>query len=120
MPEHMIVPVEWKAAAGGSGELDGYASVFGNVDADGDVVLPGAFKKTLAERNWSTQPLPLIADHVLSTEGVIGSVRLAAEDTLRLRLRAGFSSTAQAQDILTEMTDGQLKSMSITYQADNH
>src|SRR5258708_14546120 len=120
MPEHMIVPVEWKAAAGGSGELDGYASVFGNVDADGDVVLPGAFKKTLAERNWSTQPLPLIADHELSTEGVIGSVRQAAEDTLGLRVRAGFSSTAKAQDIRTKMIEGHLKGMSFTYQAVKH
>ena len=37
MREHLIAPVlEWKAA-GASGELEGYASVFGNLDQGGDV-----------------------------------------------------------------------------------
>ena len=86
MPEHMIVPVEWKSASGGPGELEGYVSVFGNVDQGGDVVLPGAFANTL--RYWSkqAQPMPLIADHELSTDGVIGSVHSAREDTTGLRV----------------------------------
>src|SRR6266478_5874849 len=98
MPEHMIVPVEWKAvSAGGPGELEGYASVFGNVDLGGDVVLLGAFKKTLSDGSRSKQPLPLIADHDTSTEGVIGSVRQAKEDGIGLWIKAGFASTAKAQ-----------------------
>src|SRR5437763_3570987 len=52
MREHLIAPVlEWKAAAGNTGELEGYVSVFGNLDQGGDVVMPGAFRKTLAD--WS-------------------------------------------------------------------
>jgi HK97 family phage prohead protease len=119
MPEHLIVPVEWKAAPGGAdaGELEGYASVFGNVDLDNDVVLPGAFKKTLADWSKSRQPLPLIADHKLSTEGVIGSVRHAEEDGVGLRVRAGFSRTQKAQDIRANMIDGHLRGMSFTYEA---
>ena len=42
--------VEWKTADG-TGELDGYMSVFGNVDQGGDVVMPGAFRKTFSD--WS-------------------------------------------------------------------
>jgi len=120
MREHLIAPVlEWKAA-GSSGELEGYVSVFGNVDQGGDVVLPGAFKKTLADWRGSKQPLPLIADHDLSTEGVIGSVRDAKEDPVGLWVRAGFSSTAKAQDIRTKMIEGHLKGMSFTYEAVRH
>lgn len=120
MPEHMIVPVEWKAVSGGAGELEGYASVFGNLDQDGDVVLPGAFKRTLAAWSKSSQPLPLIADHDLSTAGVIGSVHDAREDGVGLRVRARFSSDQKAQSIRTKMIEGHLKGMSFTYQAVRH
>jgi HK97 family phage prohead protease len=120
MREHLIAPVlEWKAA-GGSGELEGYVSVFGNLDQGGDVVMPGAFKKTLAEWSRSAQPLPLIADHDLSTDGVIGSVREAKEDPVGLWVRAGFSSDPKAQSIRTKMIEGHLKGMSFTYDAVKH
>jgi HK97 family phage prohead protease len=116
----LLVPAEWKAAAGDAGELEGYASVFGNVDQGGDVVVPGAFKKTLADWSRSRQPLPLIADHDLSTGGVIGSVKQAREDGVGLWIRAGFSSTAKAQDIRAKMLEGHLKGMSFTYEAVRH
>ena len=32
-----------------TGIVTGYFSVFGNLDSDGDIVLPGAFKKTIKE-----------------------------------------------------------------------
>jgi HK97 family phage prohead protease len=122
MPEHMIVPVEWKAVTPGGdpGELEGYCSVFGNIDQDGDVVLPGAFKKTLADWSRSRQPLPLIADHDLSTAGVIGSVREAREDAVGLRVKARFSSDAKAQSVRTKIIEGHLKGMSFTYQTVKH
>jgi HK97 family phage prohead protease len=121
MREYMTVPVEWKAAAGGdAGELEGYASVFGNVDRGGDVVLPGAFKKTLADWSRAAQPMPLIADHDLSTEGVIGSVRQAREDRIGLWVKAGFSSDPKAQSVRTKMVEGHLKGMSFTYETVRH
>jgi len=122
MPEHMIVPVEWKSAAGSpdAGELDGYCSVFGNVDQGGDVVLPGAFRKTLADWSRSKQPLPLIADHELSTAGVIGSVHDAKEDAVGLRVKARFSSDPKAQSVRTKMIEGHIKGMSFTYETVKH
>src|SRR5260221_3570546 len=120
MPEHMIVPVEWKAVSGGPGELEGYASVFGNVDQDGDVVLPGAFKKTLSDWSRSKQHLTLIADEDLSTAGVSGSVHDAREDGTGLRVKARFSSDQKAQSVRTKMVEGHLKGMSFTYHAVKH
>jgi len=113
-------PAEWKAVPGDPGELEGYASVFGNVDQGGDVVLPGAFRKTLADWSRSAQPLPLIADHDLTTEGVIGSVKDAREDTTGLRVTARFSSVPKAQDIRVKMIEGHLRGMSFTYETVRH
>jgi Escherichia/Staphylococcus phage prohead protease len=120
MRKRLVAPVaEWKAA-GSSGELEGYASVFGNVDQGGDVVLPGAFRKTLSDWSRSKQPLPLIADHDLTTDGVIGSVTEAKEDPVGLWVRAGFSSDAKAQSVRTKMIEGHLRGMSFTYEAVRH
>jgi HK97 family phage prohead protease len=112
----LTVGAEWKTAGDSSGELEGYASVFGNVDQGGDVVLPGAFKKTLSGWNQAKQPLPLLADHQLSTDGVIGSVVHAAEDHFGLRVKAKFSSIAKAQDVRVKMIEGHLRGMSFTYE----
>jgi HK97 family phage prohead protease len=121
MSDHMLAPVEWKAAVGSkSGELEGHASVFGNVDQGGDVVLPGAFKKTLADWARSRQPLPLIADHQLSTDGVIGSVTEAKEDGVGLHIRARFASDQKSQDVRTKMLEGHIRGMSFTYDAVKH
>ena len=43
-----------------TGEFEGLASVFGNVDQGGDVVHPGAFKQTIMRRKGR---VPLLRDH---------------------------------------------------------
>src|SRR6266536_1962595 len=96
----LVVPWEWKAVAEStSGELDGYGVFFNNVDLGDDVALPGSCRKTLADREASGRPWPLIADHQLSTDGMIGSVANAREDGQGVRVRARFASTQKAQDI---------------------
>lgn len=47
MNKHMTIPLEIKSLK--KREFEGYGSVFGNKDLGDDVVLPGAFKRTLAE-----------------------------------------------------------------------
>lgn len=115
------VDVEWKAAPGSStGEVEGYASVFGVVDDDGDVVTPGAFRKTAADWSRASQPMPLIADHQLSSDGVIGSVHSLAEDRVGLKFKARFSGTQKAQDIRTNVLGGHLRGMSWTGELRNY
>ena len=48
--KHLNVPFEIKSVSA-TGEFEGYGSVFGIEDSYGDVVMPGAFKRTLNE--WS-------------------------------------------------------------------
>lgn len=44
------VPLEIKASAKDEGVYEGYFSIFGNVDDGGDIIMPGAFQKTIQER----------------------------------------------------------------------
>lgn len=109
------IEVEWKAGTG-PGEAEGYASVFGNVDEVGDVVMPGAFRKTIADWKRAAQPMPLIADHQLSTEGVIGSIASLTEDRHGLRFKARFSRSDKAQRIRQDVLDGHYRGTSFTYE----
>ncbi len=79
--------------------LAGYAALFGISDGAGDVIRPGAFARTLAERGQV--PLPLFWQH--RAEQPIGTVTLAAEDGKGLRVIAridnpqGRAATALAR-----------------------
>jgi uncharacterized protein len=55
------VPFEVKFATSGartSGSFEGYGAVFNNQDSHGDVIEPGAFRESLAERERQGRPLP--------------------------------------------------------------
>jgi HK97 family phage prohead protease len=71
------------------GQFTAYASVFGNVDSYGDVVMPGAFAKTLAEWLKSGNPIPLLFGHNMSDPDYnIGGVVAAEEDAVGLKVTA--------------------------------
>lgn len=112
MLEHLTVPIQWKAG-GDAGTLEGYASTFGNVDLGGDVVVKGAFVKTIA--NIKKNGIPLLADHVASTASVLGTIFDASEDETGLKIKAKFSSAPSAQDVRTKLLEGHLDRMSIGY-----
>jgi HK97 family phage prohead protease len=120
MTGQLTAPIEWKAVDGAAGELDGYGVFFNNIDLGDDVALPGSCRKTLADREASGRPWPLIADHELATTGMVGSVPKAREDGSGVRLRARFASTQKAQDIRTLALEGHPLGMSITYNALQH
>ena len=70
----------------GEGRFSGYLSTFGNVDAGGDVVDPGAFKKILREN----RAFPLLWAHSASTPAqIVGSFH-GEEDARGLKVGGGF------------------------------
>jgi uncharacterized protein len=82
---HKAVPAHVKAAGPGDGLQEGeyraLVSVFGTVDAYGDVVLPGAFTDTLAEWKASGDKIPVWWSHRLDDPDYnIGEV-VDAEET---------------------------------------
>ncbi|GAA4479028.1 hypothetical protein GCM10023094_23530 [Rhodococcus olei] len=65
----------------GEREFTAYASVFGNKDSYGDVVMPGAFAKDLARWSEKGYPIPLLFGHNMSDPDYnIGEIMSAEED----------------------------------------
>jgi HK97 family phage prohead protease len=87
--------------------------VYNVVDQQDDVVLPGAFRKTLAEWRTSKRVIPLTADHTNTTDGVIGSLAQADDTAYGLKTTFKFAATQKAQDIRSLARDGHLTGLSI-------
>lgn len=106
------VPLDLKAVAE-DGEFEGYLSTFGNVDRGMDMVMPGAFRRTLKERKLSS--IKLLRDH--DTRKVIGKWLSMEEDDRGLKVRGKlFAGTVQlATETLALMREGALDAMSIGY-----
>lgn len=71
------------------GQFSAYASVFGNEDSYGDVVVPGAFEKTLADWAAKDAEIPLLFGHRMDDPDFnIGHVVSAVEDAKGLLVTA--------------------------------
>ena len=86
------LPVHVKAGPDdglGEGVFSAYASVFGNVDSYGDVVIPGAFADDLKAWEESGNPIPLLFGHNMSDPDYnLGHVLTAVEDDKGLLVTA--------------------------------
>ncbi len=95
------VPALEAKADAGDGEIAGYASVFDNVDSQGDIIRKGAFARTIAERVAAGKVL-LMARHFAHGGDVaeaIGIITEAKEDDKGLWIRAKLYASPMAQDI---------------------
>jgi HK97 family phage prohead protease len=89
--------------------VEGYASTFGNVDQVGDVVVEGAYKRTLQHRMGR---IKVLRDH----EHPIGVPVRALEDSKGLYTESRISDTQLGNETLTLLRDGVLDRMSIGYE----
>lgn len=92
--------------------FEGYASTFGNIDHDGDIILPGSFSKTIQEA-FPANKIKVLWNH--NWDKVIGKPLAMAEDTKGLHVKAQVSNTTQGNDILELMADGVIDRMSIGF-----
>lgn len=85
-----------------TGEFTGYGSVFGNVDSYGEIVMPGAFKKSLAEHKRNKTRPKMFWQH--DPYSPIGSWLEMAEDDHGLlvtgRLNMAVQKGAEAYALL--------------------
>lgn len=89
--------VSLKMGPKGAGRLMGYASTWGNVDRQGDVVLPGAFKDSI-DFFVKTGFIAQGHDHA----GLpLATIDVAREDDMGLWVEADFHSTPEAQTART-------------------
>jgi len=92
------------------GIFEGYAAVFGNIARTGDVIEPGAFRKTLQEN----PQLPILWQH--NPAEPIGLTVAAVEDNRGLRVKGQLNlETARGREAYALMKQGVLRGLSIGY-----
>jgi hypothetical protein len=94
-----------------SGTLEGYGSTFGNVDEQGDIVVKGAFKRSLADMKAEGRPLKMLFRHV----DLIGAWTTVKEDSKGLFVsgRPLVEDVAQAREAVALAKAGVLDELSI-------
>lgn len=119
--------LEFKFAAEGmdakTGEFAGYGAVFGNVDTHGDVIVPGAFRESLA--HWKSRnalpPMKLMhgsnANPFGGTDLPLGKWREMREDARGLYVEGKISglNTDRGRYNFELMQDGALSALSVGY-----
>lgn len=101
------------------GVISGYAAVFGNVDSHGDMIVPGAFKESLAERKAANRPIPMHVMHrVFGGDGMPAGVwsKIEEDDTgLRVEGKISGMNTDRGRMMFELVKDGALAGVSIGY-----
>lgn len=97
-------------AESGKRRIEGYAAVFGNRDSYGDVIMPGAFARSLKER----PDVKVLWQH--DTEKPIGKQVAAFEDEFGLRAQGELSNIPLVtNEVVPLLEDGVVTGLSIGY-----
>lgn len=97
-----------------SGIVTGYYAAFDNIDSHSDMIVKGAFKKTILERGAEgSNQIKHLYQH--DTYKVLGVPSLLKEDKKGLYFETTFSKTQLAQDILLQYSEKIFNEHSIGY-----
>jgi uncharacterized protein len=111
--EHKFIPLDLKQVAP-DGTFSGYASLFHAEDMGRDIVLPGAFRDSLAERGAAG--IKLLYQH--NPAEPIGVWDFLKEDSRGLLARGRLMlAVARAREVLALMRAGALDGLSIGFRA---
>lgn len=112
-----VRPIRTKAfpllvkATGEQGQITAYASTFGNVDLDGDVVEPGAFARTIEHTGGV---VPMLWQH--DPWEPIGVTSSMAEDGKGLVIEAQLNlDTQRGREAFSLLKQGAMRGLSIGY-----
>ena len=96
------------------GMIEGYASVFNVIDAEGDVIAPGAFRRTIRSWEAKNRAVPVLWQHDASMP--IGVTKSMIEDGNGLRVQAQLVMPVQkAQEAYALAKAGALGGLSIGF-----
>lgn len=109
--------VKFKTDGLQEGEFIGYASIFGNKDSSGDVVIAGAFANTLAEWARKGVPIPLLWGHNTSDPDFnLGEIIDAVEDDRGLKVHGRLDMDCpKAAQTYRLLKAGRVNQMSFAY-----
>ena len=99
------------------GQFEAYASVFGNVDSYGDVVVKGAFEKDLTAWKDAGIPIPLLFGHNMEDPDFnIGHIADAKEDDHGLLVKGQLDlESPKAQQVYRLLKGNRINQMSFAY-----
>lgn len=108
------------AADPSTGEFEGYGAIFGSQDSHGDLILPGAFKDTIAARAAAGRTYPMYVQHGPHVGGdhlPAGVWKSVAEDGTGLKVvgKIGAMDTERGKTLHGLVKDGALSGLSIEY-----
>lgn len=98
-----------------AGIVTGYFSAFGMKDSDGDIIIKGAYTKTIAEHGpESKQPrIKHLLDH--DKKKAVGKINVLKEDDFGLYYESKSGSHSLGQDFLKMVEDGIITEHSIGF-----
>lgn len=100
------------------GIVTGYLSHFGSKDADGDIILPGSFTKTINENGPNgTKRIKYLLDH--KTDQAVGTFTELKEDSIGLYYEGKIGRHAMGRDYLLMVEDGIINQHSIGFKRIN-
>lgn len=114
MTKNSGVPLDAKAVSD-SGVIEGYASVFGNVDSYGEIVEPGAFANSLVKNQRTGRKVKMLWQH--DPHQPIGVWDDLAEDGRGLWVKGRLfkDTVARAAEAYALLKEGGLDGLSIGY-----
>lgn len=95
--------------------IEGYASVFGNVDAYGDVVAAGAFLKTMQEHKEKGTMPKMLLQHDAFNSLPIGRWEEMHEDATGLYVKGKLFNTSAGRDTYEVLKEGGVDGLSIGF-----
>lgn len=113
--------LKYAAAGDSAGEIEGYASIFGELDQGNDVVVRGAFKKSLAERRKQDRwDIPMFFGHAHASVP-IGVWTDFREDKIGLKCKGKLIfETPDARQVRAVILAGGGMGISIGYRTIKH
>ena len=111
MKTTLTIPLQIKSLE--SREFEGHGSIFGNEDLGGDVVLPGAFKRSLKAHRESGGLPQMFWMH--DPARVAGKWTEMSEDETGLRVKGVLADTPLGNEIRTLLQMDAVKGLSIGY-----
>lgn len=97
-----------------TGTVTGYFAVFGNVDSDGDMIMPGAFKRTI-QNNYSRQKHLYQHNAIQVLSGTRKGNLTLSEDARGLYFESKMSETSYGKDVILLYEDGAIDEHSIGF-----
>jgi len=109
---HAPLPAPSRVALSQDGTIEGYASLFGEIDQARDMVMPGAFTQTLRQRGL--RKIPMLFQH--DPGEPIGVWLELSEDVRGLRARGKLiPDVARGRELMALLRSGAIDGLSIGY-----